>query len=79
VEKKDEFVKVVRILPTLKKQQGFLEILPFVPETKTEKMITTTLWSGWDAELLLILKNISRSTRAAPSENRNGLRRRSSS
>ena len=47
LEKKEEFVKIVRneILPILKKQPGFLEILPFVPETKTEKMITVTLWT----------------------------------
>jgi len=47
VEEKEVFVKVVRneVLPILKKQPGFLEILPFVPETKTEKMITITLWA----------------------------------
>jgi heme-degrading monooxygenase HmoA len=50
-EKKEEFVKVVRneVLPILKTQPGFLEILPFFPETKpeskTEKMITITLWA----------------------------------
>jgi heme-degrading monooxygenase HmoA len=44
---KEAFVKVVRneVLPILKKQPGFLEILPFFPETKTEKMITITLWA----------------------------------
>ena len=47
LEEKEVFVKVVRneVLPILKKQPGFLEILPFVPETKTEKMITITLWA----------------------------------
>ena len=47
LEKKEEFVKVLRneVLPILKKQPGFLEILPFEPETKTEKMITITLWA----------------------------------
>src|SRR6202795_4870520 len=47
LEQKDEFVKVLRneVLPILKKQTGFLEILPFVPETKTEKMITISLWA----------------------------------
>ena len=52
-EQKEEFVKVVRneVVPIFKKQKGFLEILPFVPETKTEKMITITLWAEkWDAE-----------------------------
>ena len=47
LEKKEEFVKVLRneVLPILKKQPGFLEILPFEPEKKTEKMITITLWA----------------------------------
>jgi heme-degrading monooxygenase HmoA len=47
LEKKEEFLKVVRneVLPILNKQPGFLEILPFVPETQTEKMITITLWA----------------------------------
>jgi heme-degrading monooxygenase HmoA len=47
LEKKEEFVKVVRneVLPILNKQPGFLEILPFVPETNTEKMITISLWA----------------------------------
>jgi hypothetical protein len=48
LEKKEELVKVMRnqVLPILKKQPGFLEILPFAPETKTEKMICITLWTG---------------------------------
>jgi len=47
LEKKEEFVKVVRneVLPILNKQTGFLEILPLEPETKTEKMIIITLWA----------------------------------
>ncbi len=46
VEKKEELIKVVRneVLPILKKQPGFLEILPFLPESTTEKAITVTLW-----------------------------------
>jgi len=38
-EKKEGLFKVVRneVLPILKKQPGFLEILPFLPETTTEK------------------------------------------
>ena len=46
-DKKDEFVKVVRneVLPLLKKQPGFLEILPLFPEDKAEKMIAITLWA----------------------------------
>jgi heme-degrading monooxygenase HmoA len=47
MEQKEQFVKVLRneVLPILKKQPGFLEILPFFPETKTEKMITISLWA----------------------------------
>jgi len=45
-EKKDEYFKTVKneVLPLLKKQTGFLEVLPFVPETKNEKFINITLW-----------------------------------
>src|SRR3989442_13662578 len=41
-EKKEEFVKKVRdeVLPILKTQKGFLEILPFFVENKAEKVIT---------------------------------------
>jgi quinol monooxygenase YgiN len=48
LEKKEEFVRVVKneILPILKKQVGFLEILPFVPEKmKEEKWVTISLWA----------------------------------
>ena len=40
---REKYVK--EVLPVLKSQPGFLEILPFVPETKTERMITITLWA----------------------------------
>src|SRR5580658_6476015 len=48
LEKKEEFVKVVKnqIVPILKKQTGFLEILPFFPEKMREdKVITISLWT----------------------------------
>jgi len=48
LEKKEEFVKIVKneILPILKKQTGFLEILPFFPEKmKEEKVVAITLWT----------------------------------
>lgn len=47
LEKKDEFIKVLKndVLPILKKQTGFLEILPFVPEEKAEKMVIVSLWA----------------------------------
>jgi len=46
-DKKEEIVNIVRreILPLLKRQQGFLEFLPFVPETKTDNVIAVTLWA----------------------------------
>jgi quinol monooxygenase YgiN len=46
MERKEEFFKVMKdeVLPILKKQPGFLEVLPFVPELKDEKMITISLW-----------------------------------
>lgn len=47
MEKKEEFVKVMRnqVLPILKKQTGFLEILPFFPEKMKEKVFTISLWT----------------------------------
>jgi len=48
MEKKDEFVKVMRnqVLPILKKQSGFLEILPFFPEKmREERVFTISLWA----------------------------------
>ena len=48
MEKKDEFLRIVKneILPIMKKQTGFLEILPFIPEQLTEKkLITISLWN----------------------------------
>ena len=41
IEKKEEFLKAIRfdVVPTLKKQPGFLEILPFTPENEEEKTI----------------------------------------
>jgi quinol monooxygenase YgiN len=45
-EKKEELVKAIRneVLPILKKQTGFMEILPFFPETKNEKVFVVSLW-----------------------------------
>ncbi|MBZ5720403.1 MAG: antibiotic biosynthesis monooxygenase [Acidobacteriia bacterium] len=46
LEKKDELVKTIKneVLPILKKQPGFLEMLPLFPEIKNEKVITISLW-----------------------------------
>jgi len=45
-EKKDEFINVMKkeVLPILKKQVGFLDILPLFPEMKNEKAVHVTLW-----------------------------------
>ncbi len=47
-EKKEDFVKVMKneVLPILKKQPGFQEILPFFPEKmREEKSVTISLWN----------------------------------
>jgi heme-degrading monooxygenase HmoA len=47
MEKKEEFIRALKneVLPILKKQSGYLEILPFFPEIKNEKALTVTLWT----------------------------------
>jgi len=52
-EMKEDIVSVLRedVLPILEKQHGFLEFLPFVPETRAGRWVTVTLWAGkQDAE-----------------------------
>ncbi|MGO8985283.1 MAG: antibiotic biosynthesis monooxygenase family protein [Terriglobales bacterium] len=46
-EKKEEVINVVRkdVLPILKRQPGFLEFLPFMPESTTDQVIAVTLWT----------------------------------
>jgi len=46
LERKEDFIKVTKneVLPILKKQTGFLEFMPFVPEVRNEKMVCITLW-----------------------------------
>jgi heme-degrading monooxygenase HmoA len=46
--KKEDLVKILKndVLPILKKQNGFLEILPFLPERmKDEKVCAISLWT----------------------------------
>jgi quinol monooxygenase YgiN len=47
MEKKDELITVMKneVLPILKKQTGFLEILPFVPEETIDRMVVVSLWT----------------------------------
>ncbi len=46
-EKRDELIKTIRqeILPIMKKQPGFLELLPFVPDAAKQKMVTISMWT----------------------------------
>ena len=46
IEKKEDFIRVVKneVLPILKKQHGFLDVLPLFPEITHEKMIMISLW-----------------------------------
>lgn len=48
MEKKEELIRLARneVLPILKKQPGFVEILPFDPEIKNEKVLTIALWAN---------------------------------
>ncbi|HVO64814.1 MAG TPA: antibiotic biosynthesis monooxygenase [Terriglobales bacterium] len=47
MEKKDELISVVKkeILPILKKQPGFVDILPFVPEETIDRILVVSLWT----------------------------------
>jgi len=47
LEMKDELIKTVRqeILPILKKQPGFIELLPLIPEIANEKIVSIGLWT----------------------------------
>jgi quinol monooxygenase YgiN len=48
MEKKEEFVKTMKnqVLPILKKQTGFMEVLPFFPEKmREERVFTISLWA----------------------------------
>jgi hypothetical protein len=47
LEKKEEFLNIARseILPILRAEPGFLELLPFVPELESERVIAVTIWA----------------------------------
>jgi hypothetical protein len=51
LEKKEELVKVIRseVLPILKKQTGFMEILPFSPRPRMKRWLSSA--SGWSKEM----------------------------
>ena len=46
-ERKDEFLDTIRtdVMPVLKKQPGFLQLLPFLPEVENARVIVITLWA----------------------------------
>lgn len=46
-EKKAEYIRVLKneVLPILKKQTGFLEILPFFPENVEERCLNISIWA----------------------------------
>ena len=46
-EKRDELIRTIRqeILPIMKKQPGFLELLPFVPDVAKEKIVVISMWT----------------------------------
>jgi hypothetical protein len=66
MEKIEELVKALRneVLPILKKQTGFLEILPFFPETKNEKVISITLWAEKKMRSAISVKRLERSMKS---------------
>ena len=47
LDNKDELINTVRreVPPILKKQPGFLERLPLVPEVSSERMFAITFWT----------------------------------
>jgi len=46
-EKNQELIRVIKndVLPIMKKQTGFLEILPFMPENRNEHVVMVSLWN----------------------------------
>ena len=48
LEKKEEFVRKIRedVLPILKKQNGFFDIMMFFHEPKQEKFLVISLWEN---------------------------------
>jgi heme-degrading monooxygenase HmoA len=46
-DKKEELINALNqeIVPILKQQSGFLETLAFVPENKTDRIVSITFWT----------------------------------
>jgi hypothetical protein len=47
-EKKEEMIKTIRleVLPILKREHGFVELLPLLPEAAKDPMIVVSLWNA---------------------------------
>lgn len=47
IEKKEEFIRTIRneVLPLLKKQTGFVDLVPLFPEDKADKAVAMSLWT----------------------------------
>jgi len=48
VDRQEEFLKLIRneVLPIMRKQTGFLELLPCFSDIKAEKVIVISLWNS---------------------------------
>lgn len=46
-DKKEELINALNqeVVPILKQQSGFVETLAFVPESKTDRMVSITFWT----------------------------------
>jgi heme-degrading monooxygenase HmoA len=47
-EKKEEMIKTIRleVLPLLKKEPGFIELMPLLPEAVKDPMVVVSLWNA---------------------------------
>jgi quinol monooxygenase YgiN len=50
-ERRDDLIRAIRqeVLPLMKTQPGFLELIPFVPDVAKDKMIIISLWTERNA------------------------------
>lgn len=79
LEKQEDILYVLKheVLPILKKQHGFLEILPFTPEIKNERFISITLWADkkdaerYEREVFPKVQDIMKPYLAVPMTSRN--------
>ena len=50
-ERRDELIRAIRqqVLPLMKTQPGFLELIPLVPDVARDKMVAISLWTERNA------------------------------